>query len=53
MGDASLKTILRGHTASAFFMSGLQLVMAAWRRALKLGTISRRVARARVDAKPS
>ena len=38
MGDASLKTILRGHTASAFFMSGLQLVMAAWRRALKLGT---------------
>ena len=38
MGDASLKTLLRGHTASAFFMSGLQLVMAAWRRAMKQGT---------------
>ena len=37
MGDASLKTLLRGHMASAFFMSGFQLVMAAWRRALKQG----------------
>ena len=37
MGDTNLKTLLRGHMASAFFMSVLQLVMAAWRRALKQG----------------
>ena len=38
VGDPNLKTFLRGHTASALFMSGIQLVMAAWRRAMKQGT---------------
>ena len=40
-GDSSLKALLRGHTASAFFMSEIQLVMAAWRRAMKQGTTPR------------
>ena len=38
MGDTSLKTLLHGHTASSYFMSEMQLVMAAWRRAKKQGT---------------
>ena len=36
IGDQHLKTLLRGHTASAFFMSWVQVVMAAWRRAKTL-----------------
>ena len=38
VGDPNLKTFLRGHTASAFLMWGMQLVMAVWRRAMKQGT---------------
>ena len=38
MGDPNLKTLLRRHTASAFFMSGMRVVMAVWRRAKKQET---------------
>ena len=34
-GDASLKQLFRGHSSSAAFAAGQQVLMAAWRRAVK------------------